>query len=196
MSSFIWPGCKVVEIGVGPMAAIAKEVGGADVIGLDINDWQHRLCREFHIDCRICDVQTSDLLLDDDSVDVLLLLEVIEHLCMYPNDLFDKIYKKMKKGGYFFVSSVNFLRISNRIRMVMGRSPLVNHFERTVDGRNHIREFYPDEIAYYMTRSGFEVLDRYLFGIPDGSPHIAALLRLLYVYPTFRNYFLISVKSK
>jgi SAM-dependent methyltransferase len=192
---FLNPGSRLVEIGIGPMIAIAKEIAGSNVIGVDINDWQSSLCKEFDIDLKICDIQNSELPLEDESVDVVLLLEVIEHLCMYPNDLFDRIYRKMKKGGYLFVSSVNFLRISNRIRMLMGRSPLVNRFERTVDGRNHIREFYSDELAYYLKQSGFDVFNQYSFGIPDGNPFVAAILRLAYFYPTFRNYFMISCQK-
>jgi 2-polyprenyl-3-methyl-5-hydroxy-6-metoxy-1,4-benzoquinol methylase len=191
----VTPDRKLIEIGIGPMIVIAKEIGGSNVIGIDINDWQRPLCEEFDIQFKICDIQNSELPLENESADIILLLEVIEHLCMYPNDLFEKIYSKIRKGGYLFVSSVNFLRISNRIRMLMGKSPLVNRFEKTVDGRNHIREFYPDELEYYLMKSGFEVFDQYQFGVPDGNRLVASCLKLAYVYPAFRNYFLISCRK-
>lgn len=195
ISPLLFPESRVIEIGVGPMSVIAKELAHSRVTGADIDDWQAPLCEEFNIDLKICDVQNAPLPVDDESIDALFLLEVIEHLCMYPNDLFDNIYKKLRKGGYLIVSSVNLLRISNRIRMIIGKSPLVNRFEKTVDGRNHIREFYPDEMAYYLRKSGFNIKGIYNFGIPGGGALMSVLLRLAYFYSPFRNYFLIIGKK-
>jgi len=193
--SLIPPNGTVVEMGVGPMAVLAKQLGGANVIGIDLNNYQSALCNEFGIDLRISNVENSPLPLEDESVDVLLLLEIIEHLCIYPNDLFDEIFKKLKKGGNLVVSTVNFLRFSNRIRVLLGKSPLIDYFERTSDGRNHLREFLPAEVSHYMERSGFSIVGRYSFGVPVGNPIISILLRLIYLYPAFRNYFLIIGKK-
>ena len=193
--SLIKPESTVVEIGIGPMAVLVKKLVGARVIGIDLNDSQISLCDNFDIDLRICDVQVAPLPLEDESTDIILLLELIEHLCMYPNDLFDEIYKKVKKGGYLVVSTVNFLRFSNRVRVLLGKSPLINYFERTEEGRNHIREFIPNEMEYYLTKSGFNVTARHLFGIPEGKGIVLALLHLAYLYPWFRNYFIIIAKK-
>lgn len=192
---FVYPDDTVVEIGIGPMSVLAKHLGGAKVIGIDIGDSQSTLCNKFGIDLRIANVETSPLPIDDESVDVMLLLEVIEHLCMYPNDLFDEIFKKLKRGGVLVVSTVNFLRFSNRIRVLLGKSPLINYFERSSDGRNHIREFIPAEMSYYMVKSGFRIAGQYLFGITEGEPIVSALLKLAYLYPPFRNYFMVIGKK-
>ncbi len=152
------------------------------------------LCKEFGISSHICDVQYSPLPFEDETIDVVLLLEVIEHLCMYPNDLFDQIIRKVRKCGYLIVGSVNLLRISNRIRVLLGKTPLINYFERTVEGGNHIREFLPDEMAYYMKNSGFSIVEKYAFGVIPAKPGILGLLRLMYLYPPFRNYFLLIGK--
>lgn len=189
--SLITPNATVVEIGVGPMAVLAKQLGSANVMGIDLNGYQSPLCNKFGINLRICNIENSPLPLEDESVDIVLSLEVIEHLCIYPNDLFDEIFKKLRKGGYLVVSTVNFLRFSNRVRVLLGKSPLINYFERTSDGRNHLREFLPAEMSYYMEKSGFSIRGRYLFGIPGGNLIVSALLRLVYLYPAFRNYFII-----
>jgi 2-polyprenyl-3-methyl-5-hydroxy-6-metoxy-1,4-benzoquinol methylase len=173
------------------MAVLAKEIGEANVICIDITDSNASLCKRYGMDLRICDIQSSPIPIEDKSVDVIFILEVIEHLCMYPSDLLDQIFAKLKSGGYIVISTVNFLRITNRIRVFFGKSPLINFFERTIDGRNHIREFTSDEMAYYIEKSGFKILQKSMFGIPYGTALVSIILRLIYIYPNFRNYFLI-----
>lgn len=188
-------GSTVLEIGIGPMSALVKKLTESEVIGVDLNDAQSALCNKFDIDLKICDIQAEQLPLEDESVDMVLLLEVIEHLCIYPNNVLDDIYKKLKTGGYLVLSTVNFLRVASRIRVLLGKNPLVNYFERSKDGRNHIREFVPAEMAYYIEKSGFSVEKTFLFGIPFGSFIVSNLLRLAYLYPMFRNYFMIIGKK-
>jgi 2-polyprenyl-3-methyl-5-hydroxy-6-metoxy-1,4-benzoquinol methylase len=185
----------VVEIGVGPMAAVVTQLKGAHVIGVDINDDQRDLCNRFKIDLRMRDVQAQGLPLEDESADVILLLEVIEHLCVYPRYILDEIYTKLKTNGYLVLSTVNFLRISSRIRVLLGRNPLINYFEPSEDGRNHIREFVPAEMAYYMRQSGFSIEKTHCFAELSGPSVISMLLRLAYLYPRFRNHFMVVGKK-
>lgn len=181
----------VVDIGVGPISALIRLLKGAEVIGLSLTDSRRKLCENYGINLRICDLETKSLPLDDESVDVVLFMEVIEHLCIWPNRVLDNIYRTLKPGGYLVVSTVNFLRISNRIRAIIGRNPLINYFEATEDGRNHVREFVLEEMSYYMKKSGFTIDKTYRFGIPGGGAIVSMLLHLAYLYPGFRNYFMI-----
>lgn len=181
----------VMDIGVGPISALIRLLKGAEVIGLSLTDSRRKLCENYGINLRICDLETKSLPLDDESVDVVLFMEVIEHLCIWPNRVLDNIYRTLKPGGYLVVSTVNFLRISNRIRAIIGRNPLVNYFEATEDGRNHVREFVLEEMSYYMKKSGFTIDKTYRFGIPSGGTIVSTLLCLAYLYPRFRNYFMI-----
>lgn len=189
ISPLISSDSTIVEIGVGPMTAIVKQLKGAEVIGVDHIDDQAALCKNFDIELRICDLQTDFLPLDDESVDMILLLQVIEHLCVYPKHVLDKIYKKLKPGGYLVISTVNFARISNRIRVLLGKNPL-SHFEPSKDGRNHIHEFVPEELANYMKKSGFSVEKTYRYGLGKDVGIISKFLGLAYLYPRFRNYFI------
>jgi len=188
-------GSTIVEIGVGPMSVLAKQFGAAEVIGVDLNKNQAALCNKFNIELRTCDLQTEPLPLEDESADMIMFLEIIEHLCIYPNYVLSKMYRKLKAGGYLVVSTVNFIRISNRIRVLCGRNPLINYFEPSEDGRNHIREFVLSEVSHYMENSGLSIEKTYRFGAPAGRPHVSMLLRLAYMYPRFRNYFMIIGKK-
>lgn len=196
ISDLISSDSTVVEIGIGPMSALVKRLKGAEVIGVDLVDTQSALCDAFGINLWTCDVQSEPLPLEDESVDVVLFLQVIEHLCMYPKAVLDEIHKKLKSGGYLVVSTVNFLRISSRFRVLSGKNPLTNYFERSqYRSIPHIREFVPPEMSYYMEKSGFSTKEIYRFGIPSGPFVISILFRLAYLYPNFRNYFMIIGKK-
>lgn len=188
---FINSNSTVVEIGSGPISVLAKQFVKAKVIDIDPDNSKSIICNKFGIDLKLSDVQVSPLPLEDSSIDIILLLEVVEHLCMYPNDLFDEIAKKLKRGGYLVVSTPNFLRFSNRLRVLIGKNPLINYFKKTPEGSNHIREFSFDEMIYYLKESGFKIVKKELFGMPYGNPVLRLFSRLIYLYPNFRNYFLI-----
>ena len=189
--NLIAPGNVVAEIGVGPISFLSRVMHKATVVGIDLNASQSFLCHKYGIELRICDVISRPLPLEDESIDVIFLLETIEHLCMYPGELFDSIYKKLKKGGHLIVSSVNFLRFSNRIRVISGKNPLINHFEYSDDGRNHIREYLLEEMIYYLQKSHFQIRQKYTFGISDNSFLVKNLMKIVYLYPNFRNYFMV-----
>jgi 2-polyprenyl-3-methyl-5-hydroxy-6-metoxy-1,4-benzoquinol methylase len=194
ISDLICSGGTVVEIGVGPMTGLVKQLKNVNVIAVDHVYDQQALCRKFNIELRICDLQTTPLPLDDESVDMILMLEVIEHLCIYPKYVLDEIYRKLKPGGYLVISTVNFLRISNRIRVLMGEHPL-SHFEPSEDGHNHVHEFVPADLTSYMKKSGFIIEATYRFGLTGGSFILSMLLKMAYLYPCFRNYFMVVAKK-
>lgn len=194
ISPFILPDSTIVEIGVGPMTAMIKALKEVEVIGVDHIDDQAALCKDFDIELRTCDLQVDALPLDDESVDMILLLQVIEHLCIYPKHVLDKIYRKLKPGGYLVISTVNFVRISNRIRVVLGKNPL-SHFEPSEDGHNHIHEFVPEELANYMKKSGFSIEKTYRYSCGKKVGIISKLMGLAYLYPRLRNYFMLIGKK-
>lgn len=195
ISPLINSNSTIAEIGIGPISVLARQLKKAKVIGIDLNNSKLSLSNKFGIDLRVCDLQISPLPLEDSSIDIIMLLETVEHLCIYPNDLFDQINKKLKKEGYLIISTPNLVRFSNRLRVLSGKNPLINYFERTAGGSNHVREFVLDEMVYYLKKSGFKIVKKELFAIPSGNPVLRSFLRLIYLYPNFRNYFLIIAQK-
>ncbi len=192
----ITPEARVVEIGVGPMSPVIKLLANAEVIGVDHTALQAELCRTFDIALRSCDIQSEPLPLDDSSVDMVLLLEVIEHLCMYPTCVLRQIYDKVKPGGYCVLTTVNFLRLSNRIRMLTGRNPLLTFCEPSEGGRNHIREYVLEEMRHYVEDAGFQIAETALFQVLDSSLAGRLYSRIAGLYPRHRNYFLVIARKE
>lgn len=196
IAHLIEPSETVVEIGVGPLSPLVKVLTGAEVIGVDHTTAQMRLCQAFGIELRPCDIQNQPLPLSDNSVDMVLLLEVIEHLCMYPTTLLTRIYDKLKPGGYLVLTTVNFLRLSNRLRMLAGRNPLLTYCEPSEGGRNHIREYVLEEMRHYIRDVGFQVTETALFQVPSKGLIGRLCSGIAGMLPRHRNYFLVIARKQ
>ena len=108
----------------------------------------------------------------------------------------DALKAKKNEGKEILLLDLElFIGISNRVRMLLGKTPLVSYFERSQDGHNHLREFLPDEMAYYMKKSNLSIEKMYRFGFPSGPTVVSMLLCLAYLYPKFQNYFMVIGKK-
>ena len=90
--------------------------------------------------------------------------------------LFEKFYEALKPNGYLVITTVNFLRIKNRARMLLGTNPLINPFKRTIEGRNHIREYELQEMVGYIEEAGFVVLKKERWGLYGKKQFLASFL--------------------
>jgi 2-polyprenyl-3-methyl-5-hydroxy-6-metoxy-1,4-benzoquinol methylase len=122
------------------------------------------------------------------SHDVVFLCEVIEHLCRFPIEVLVDLKKLVKPGGYLIVTTVNFLRLSNRLRVLIGQSPLTDPFKRSNDGRYHIREFTLQELAGYIQEAGFEVLEARYWRIHDDRLVARLSWPVEWLVPSLSNY--------
>jgi hypothetical protein len=101
--------------------------------------------------------------------DLVLFCEVIEHLNRWPIEVLRDVYDLLAPGGKLILTTVNFVRGTNRLRMLVGKSPLINPFERNPDGTNHIREYTVQELEQYLGKAGFFNLhSRYWSLYPPG----------------------------
>lgn len=127
--------------------------------------------------------------------DLVFFLEVIEHLLRYPDEVLADIISLMKPGGILILTTVNFVRLSNRIRMLKGRSPLINPFVRTVDGRYHVREFCLEELKQYCELAGLKVLDSEYWDFYNNRLITNALAVPHAIMPSIKNYIAIAAQK-
>ena len=74
------------------------------------------------------------------SFDCIIFLETLEHLNRWPEQTFEDIHKLIKPNGTLLISTPNLVRLSNRLRMLIGRPPN-NPFKYTASGEYHVREY-------------------------------------------------------
>jgi len=133
--------------------------------------------------------------LHSEGHDLVLFCEMIEHLNRWPIAVLSDIYRLLRPEGILILTTVNFVRLTNRARMIAGKSPLINPFERTPDGSNHVREYAVKELRQYLAKAGFTVLCSDLWSLhPKGiMGTVADLIGVL--FPSTRNYIAIVARK-
>lgn len=96
----------------------------------------------------------------DRPYDVVLLVEVLEHLLVNPLYLFREIRGHLKPGGYLLLTTPNLARLRNRIRLLVGRSIKDRwRYPRSVGEVNgHVIEYSDGELRELLRSEGFRTV--------------------------------------
>ncbi len=116
----------------------------------------------------VCDIDTELFPFRDSSYDVVLLMDVLEHLHDPERVLFE-CHRVLSPGGLMAMGTCNMANLRNRVFAISGRSvyyPLdewLGNSQRISNGKfrrfiGHIREYTMEEIDYILRRYGFQVL--------------------------------------
>lgn len=110
------------------------------------------------VDCQFCDANQK-LIYDDDTFDIIVTQEVIEHL-KRPYDYIEELYRVLKKGGVVIITTPNINSLRSRLQNFFTGfhtmyEPL--SFKKEDAGRlcGHIMPLSYFYIDHYMRRVGF-----------------------------------------
>jgi ubiquinone/menaquinone biosynthesis C-methylase UbiE len=124
-------GKDVVDVacGAGVGTSLLLHAGAHSILGLDIDPATVAYAKERYRDCRFAECDATSLCLPDQSIDVVVSFETLEHL--HEQDKFLKeCWRVLRAGGRFICSTPN-LAISRW----SARNP------------HHVREFYAEEFS-------------------------------------------------
>jgi SAM-dependent methyltransferase len=126
------------------------EAGNVEVLSNDLGD-RH----EIHY--RALNIEYDDWPWPDDSFDLVLYCEVIEHLGYDPTHTLVEAHRVLKKGaGQLLISTPNALCYSYLVKMVAGRNYYPPYSGHGLYAR-HQRLFSPDELVHLCGRIGYQV---------------------------------------
>lgn len=113
-----------------------------------------------------CDITNTPLPLEDESVDCILFADVIEHLIHSPKYPLMEFRRVLKKGAVVVASTPNAMRLSVRLRVLLGYSnwPFVGDYFDASYHEGHHHEYTINEFKYVFTQSKFEILKFILTG--------------------------------
>jgi len=97
-------------------AIVAKVIYGADVDENALNQAKLKEINILHVD-----LNRDGIPLSDSSVDLVTAFEVIEHLC--PDHMIKEVYRLLKLGGYFLITTLNLDQWINRVVLLLGYQP-------------------------------------------------------------------------
>ncbi len=129
------------------------ELGCADKSFLNL------VCKKIKAKGQGMDISLGDdfekpLKLKNNSLDLLIALEVIEHL--YDTDHFlQEINRSLKSKGYLIISTPNLASLGNRFKLLFGGYPKYLEFSR--EGAGHIHLYTPNVLINQLKQSGFKI---------------------------------------
>lgn len=130
----------------------------------------------------------------DESFDVVVMCEVLEHLNFNPLPLLKEINRVLAPGGLFYLSLPNYARMKNRVAILRGESagiPVSNFFDQLDPAdpeiaNGHWREYTMPEVRTMLERLGFRVAKHYYFSFGETLPSNSLRRRLgKILYRTF-----------
>jgi len=167
--SRIGQGKKILDIGIGYgfYDIILKEDFGLDVTGMEIeaNIPAYCLLPKLH-DIEIIPGQLSKTpcSIPDNSFDIVIFAEVIEHLRISPLRALLEIKRILKPGGLLLLKTPNMARLSNVLALLVGKN-VVERFPdddtgltHITDVITHIREYTMKELKILMNRAGYKII--------------------------------------
>ncbi len=100
-------------------------------------------------------LESRPLPLDDASVDLVMLLEVLEHFAEDPMFAFAEVNRVLKPGGLFFLSTPNLGSWHAATAVLTRQSPMLySKFNRSHSSR-HFKEWVADELGILFHAAGF-----------------------------------------
>jgi len=130
------------------------ELGSADDSFLQL------VCRQTNGRGRGLDITQGDDLekpfrIKSGSIDLVLALEIIEHL--FDTDHFlSEIYRVLKPGGYLILSTPNLASLTNRFRLLVGAYPQYLEYSRA--GAGHIHLYTPRVLLAQLSAAKLKIV--------------------------------------
>ena len=109
------------------------------------------------VNAKVCDLETSALPYENDSFDLVVFTETLEHIPRSPYAVLAEVRRVLKKGGILVFSVPNLSSLANRIKLLLGRNILsveLAHYGTF----GHFREYNMREVEYMFREFGWQVL--------------------------------------
>ena len=164
------PPARVVELGAAPgeqslgLARAGYTVTAVD-IGIASDAWEGAesgtMAREFAenaIELVLWNLDEQPYPLPDDSFEVVVMTEVLEHLREYPARSLDEARRILVPGGRIYLTTPNAAYIRNRLKLVLGRSVMtpLHDWIGGLPHARHAREYTVAEIRELLVHAGLE----------------------------------------
>jgi len=205
-------GDKILEIGslFGVVSTALTQLG-YNVTGTDIPEFHasaklQELYKKNNIGFDKVNLHSYSLPYPDESFNMVIICEVLEHLNFNPLPVLKEINRVLKKGGYIYIAMPNQSCIDNRLKMLLGRSihdPIQYFFDQLDSSKNiivsrHWKEYTMAEAVEMVDRMGYEITRYYYFS--ENGPRkttVLTMFRMLsYAIPSLRSSLVVIGKKR
>jgi len=151
---------RILEIGGGQLAVLCKLLFGDDCTVADISQTYIAPMQEADIRFVTFSLLNSKPNAIADEFDVVILLEVIEHIPLPGYVVIERIKQFIRPGGIFFLTTRNLFRLRNLGRMILGIE-FLDHFTLPSyegHGLGHQLEYSAKHLGWQIQRAGMEIV--------------------------------------
>jgi len=198
---------RLLDVGPTPFTLFIKEALPAhEVWGLDRTDLLRDRFVERGVQFKSCNLDEGKIPFEDQFFDIIIFTEVLEHIFGPPSEILQEFKRVLRPGGELILGVPNIARLSNRLRLLFGTSPLPdadNQMKRDwVHGHGHIHEYTRQEISDLCRKNGLEVTQTWMFSPRPGGASMGKrnLIRVLSdgvssLVPSFRYQILLRCRA-
>ena len=181
------PGRRVLEVGAVPghIPALLKHAG-LDVTVVDLDPSRSAtLFDALDIPAHAADIERDPLPLPDDSMDLVLFCEVLEHLRLNPLFAIEEVCRVLRPGGLCLLSTPQITPLMrwDFLRGVDYQGDLVAEFAKleTIGHMGHFRIYSEREVLRMAEHAGLGLVERSAGGKQSGANRgwVAGMLRRL-----------------
>lgn len=145
-------GQRVLDIACGDGLLLSMLVQkGVVVSGVDFSEEGVKKCREKGLDVSVVDITTESTHFQDNTFDVVIMLDVLEHLYT-PEDLLDESVRVSKK--YIIISVPNFNSLPARLQVLFGKVP-----ENNRPNKGHVYWFTYENLTNMLRQHKLRVVE-------------------------------------
>ena len=188
---------RVLDIGTTFFTYLIKKFyPNWEVSTIDLTDNMADVCFDSDIQFKQCNLSTDTIPFENDYFDIILFTEVLEHICAPPSQILKEVNRVLRRNGKMIISVPNIATLYNRVRLLLGISPLQSPEEQlngeSTQGYGHLHEYTLKEIKYTLETAGLYI-SRYKF-IYNPKPPESGLIKVartiynlpLKIFPSLR----------
>lgn len=109
------------------------------------------------ISAEVLDIDQNSLPYEDNSFDLVISSEVIEHV-LVPDRILTEAYRVLKDGGKFILTTPNLASLARRGLLLLNRNPFIECSPYEKDAVGHLRYFVKSSLLSLVERHGFKLV--------------------------------------
>lgn len=148
---------SLLEIGGGQVSLLCRSIYGTRCDVYDASRQYAHAVERHGVGFGVCDILREDILskVAVSSYDVVVLCEVVEHILKPLHLVLEPFAAALKPGGLLFLTTPNFNRLRNCVRILSGRRIACNWFyPEKGQTLGHVLEFEYDHLKWQLERTG------------------------------------------
>ena len=110
----------------------------------------------YEFDYRAVNIETEVFPFADNTYDLVLCCEILEHLLINPSHMLYEAHRVLRPGGHILVTTPNVLRWDNLWSIIRGSNVYDRYHGNGIYGR-HNREYSPGEVSELLEANGYQV---------------------------------------